>query len=120
MGMVVGILSLAILAFRSVVQRRRAIGVLRALGYHRGEVVAGIMTEATLTTTVGVVVGVITGVASGYVYLNGTTSISPFGLDLLSLVATLALMYAAVLLATFGPALAAARTPPAQALRLQE
>ena len=121
MGMVVGILSLAILAFRSVVQRRRAIGVLRALGYHRGEVVAGIMTEATLTTTVGVVVGVITGVASGYVYLNGTTtSSSPFSVDVVSLAATLALMYAAVLLATFGPALAAARTPPAQALRLQE
>jgi ABC-type lipoprotein release transport system permease subunit len=29
-------------------------------------------------------------------------------------------MLAAVVLATFGPALAAARTPPAQALRLQE
>ena len=30
------------------------------------------------------------------------------------------ILYAAVLLATVGPALAAARTPPAQALRLQE
>lgn len=120
MGMVIGILSLAILAFRAVVQRRRAIGVLRALGYRRGEVVAGIMTEATLTTTVGVLVGTVTGLAAGYVYLNGTSSTSPFGLDLASLAGTLALIYAAVLLATFGPALAAARTPPAQALRLQE
>ncbi|HEY4845079.1 MAG TPA: FtsX-like permease family protein [Candidatus Dormibacteraeota bacterium] len=121
MGMVIGILSLAILAFRAVVQRRRAIGVLRALGYRRIEVVAGIMTEATLTTTFGVLVGTVTGIATGYVYLNGTTtSTSPFGLDLSSLGITLALIYAAVLLATFGPALAAARTPPAQALRLQE
>jgi putative ABC transport system permease protein len=121
MGMVIGILSLAILAFRAVVQRRRAIGVLRALGYRRGEVVAGIMTEATLTTTFGVLVGTVTGIATGYVYLNGTTTTTlPFGLDFSSLGITLALIYAAVLLATFGPALAAARTPPAQALRLQE
>ena len=120
MGMVIGILSLAILAFRAVVQRRRAIGVLRALGYRRGEVVAGIVTETTLTTTVGVLVGIVTGLAAGYIYLNGTTSISPFGLDLASLAGTLALIYAAVLLTTFGPALAAAHIPPAQALRLQE
>jgi ABC-type antimicrobial peptide transport system permease subunit len=79
------------------------------------------MTEATLTTTFGVLVGIVTGVATGYIYLNGTTtSTSPFGLDLPSLAGTLALIYAAVLLATFGPALAAARTPPAQALRLLE
>ena len=120
MGMVIGILSLAILAFRAVVHRRRAIGVLRALGYRRGEVVAGILTETTLTTTVGVLVGIVTGLAAGYIYLNGTTSISPFGLDLASLAGTLALIYAAVLLTTFGPALAAAHIPPAQALRLQE
>jgi putative ABC transport system permease protein len=121
MGMVIGILSLAILAFRAVVQRRRAIGVLRALGYRRSEVVAGVMTEATLTTTVGVLVGIVTGIAAGYIYLNGTTtSTSPFGVDVLSLAGTLALIYAAVLLATVGPALAAARTTPGQALRLQE
>ena len=121
MGMVIGILSLAILAFRAVVQRRRAIGVLRALGYRRSEVVAGVMTEATLTTTVGVLVGIVTGIAAGYIYLNGTsTSTSPFGVDVSSLAGTLALIYAAVLLATVGPALAAARTTPGQALRLQE
>jgi len=120
MGMVIGLLSLAILAFRAVVQRRRAIGVLRALGSRRGEVVAGVVTEATLTATCGVVVGTVTGIAAAYLYLNGTITARPFSLDVVSLVGTLALMYAAVLLATFGPALAAARTPPAQALRLQE
>jgi putative ABC transport system permease protein len=120
MGMVIGILSLAILALRAVVQRRRSIGVLRALGYRRGEVIAGVVTEATLTTTCGVLVGTVTGLTTGYLYLNGSITATPFSLDVISLVGTLALMYAAVLLATVGPALAAARTPPAQALRLQE
>ncbi len=120
MGIVIGILSLAILAVRAVVQRRRAIGVLRALGYRRGEVVAGVLTEATLTTTCGVLVGTVTGLTTGYLYLNGAIAATPFGFDVLSLAGTLALMYAAVLLATLGPALAAARTPPAQALRMQE
>jgi putative ABC transport system permease protein len=120
MGMVIGILSLAILALRAVVQRRRSIGVLRALGYRRGEVIAGVVTEATLTTTCGVLVGTVTGLTTGYLYLNGSIAATPFGFDVVSLVGTLVLMYTAVLLATVGPALAAARTPPAQALRLQE
>jgi putative ABC transport system permease protein len=120
MGMVIGILSLAILALRAVVQRRRSIGVLRALGYRRGEVIAGVVTEATLTTTCGVLVGTVTGLTTGYLYLNGAIAATPFGFDVVSLAGTLVLMYAAVLLATVGPALAAARTPPAQALRLQE
>jgi putative ABC transport system permease protein len=120
MGIVIGILSLAILALRAAVQRRRSIGVLRALGYRRGEVVAGVVTEAALTTTCGALVGIVTGIATTYLYLNGTITATPFGFDVWSLAGTVALMYAAVLLATFGPALVAARTPPAQALRLQE
>jgi len=120
MGIVIGILSLAILALRAVVQRRRSIGVLRALGYRRGEVVAGVVTEAALTTTCGVVVGVVTGIVAAYLYLNWSVTATPFGIDVGSLAGTLGLIYAAVLLATVGPALAAARTPPAQALRLQE
>jgi len=120
MGIVIGILSLAILALRAVVQRRRSIGVLRALGYRRGEVVAAVVTEAALTTTCGVLVGVVTGIAAAYLYLTRTITATPFGIDLWSLAGTLGLIYAAVLLATVGPALAAARTPPAQALRLQE
>jgi putative ABC transport system permease protein len=120
MGMVIGILSLAILALRAVVQRRRSIGVLRALGYRRGEMVAAIMAEATLTLTCGALVGTVTGIAAAYLYVNGTSTATSFGFDIVSLAGTLALMYMAVLLATFGPALAAARTSPGQALRLQE
>ena len=120
MGMVIGILSLAILALRAVVQRRRSIGVLRALGYRRGEMVAAIMAEATLTLTCGALVGTVTGIAAAYLYVNGTSTATSFGFDIVSLAGTLALMYVAVLLATFGPALAAARTSPGQALRLQE
>ena len=121
MGMVIGILALAILALRAVVQRRRSIGVLRALGYRRREVVAGVMIEATLTTTCGALIGTVAGIAIAYLYLRGTISaVNPLGFNIGSLAITLALMFAAVLLATFGPALAAARTPPAQALRLQE
>jgi ABC-type antimicrobial peptide transport system permease subunit len=62
----------------------------------------------------------VTGIVVAYLYLNWTVTATPFGIDLGSLAGTLALIYAAVLLAAFGPALAAARIPPAQALRLQE
>ena len=46
MGLVVGILSLGILALRAVVERRHIIGVLRALGYRRRSVMAGLMIES--------------------------------------------------------------------------
>jgi putative ABC transport system permease protein len=37
-GLLVGVLSLGILALRAVIERRRSIGMLRALGYRPGQI----------------------------------------------------------------------------------
>src|SRR5207247_2222776 len=68
MGLVVGILSLGIVALRIVVERRHVIGVLRAIGYKKLQVLYGLMAEATVTATIGAVVGIAVGVIMGYLF----------------------------------------------------
>ena len=120
MGLVVGILSLGILGLRAVVERRHVIGVLRAIGYRRRGVMGGLIAEAGVTATLGVVVGVLTGMVMGYLFVRQQAGTTAFGLDMGTLGSILALVYAAVLLVTLGPAWRASRLPPAEAVRYSE
>ena len=120
MGLVVGILSLGIVALRIVVERRHVIGVLRALGYKKLHVLSGLMAEATVTATIGAVVGLAVGVIMGYVFYRQQDSQPGFGIDFASIGGVLGLIYAAVLLVTLGPAWRASRLPPAEAVRYTE
>jgi putative ABC transport system permease protein len=120
MGLVVGILSLGIVALRIVVERRHVIGVLRALGYKKLQVLSGLMAEATVTATIGAVVGLVVGVIMGYVFYRQQDSQPGFGIDFASIGGVLGLIYIAVLLVTLGPAWRASRLPPAEAVRYTE
>jgi putative ABC transport system permease protein len=120
MGLVVGILSLGIVAFRIVTERRHVIGVLRALGYKRRSVMLGLMAEATVTATIGAVVGIVVGVVMGYLFYQQQDSKPGFGIDFSSIGGVLGLIYVAVLLVTLGPAWRASRLPPAEAVRYTE
>jgi putative ABC transport system permease protein len=120
MGLVVGILSLGIVALRIVTERRHVIGVLRAVGYKRRHVMLGLMTEATVTATIGAVVGIVVGVTMGYLFYRQGESQPGFGIDLASIGGVLGLIYLAVLLVTLGPAWRASRLPPAEAVRYSE
>lgn len=120
MGLVVGILSLGIVAMRVVTERRHAIGVMRALGYRRRAVMAGLMTETTVTATIGAVVGMVVGVTMGYIFYRQEETQPGFGIDLASLGSVLGLVYLAVWLVTLGPAWRASRLPPAEAVRYSE
>jgi putative ABC transport system permease protein len=120
MGLVVGILSLGIVALRIVVERRHVIGVLRALGYKKLHVLMGLMAEATVTATIGAVVGLAVGVIMGYVFYRQQDSQPGFGIDFASIGGVLGLIYVAVLLVTLGPAWRASRLPPAEAVRYTE
>jgi putative ABC transport system permease protein len=119
-GLLVGISSLGAVALRAVIERRRSIGVLRAIGYQPGQVLAGMLTETAVVATAGLAVGLTVGYALTYATLSTgpSTPGTQFSPDLGSLALTIALVYAAVLLATLLPALRAARLRPAEALRV--
>jgi hypothetical protein len=120
MGLIVGILSLGIVGARTVIERRHVIGVLRAIGYNRRAVLGGLMAEAAATAFIGGVVGIVTGTLMGFVFYQQTEIKGPFGVDTVTILSALAIVFAAVLLVTVGPAYRASRLPPAEAVRYSE
>jgi len=119
-GLLVGVLSLGILALRAVIERRRAIGVLRALGYRPGQVLAGIVSEGLITATCGALVGIGVGLLIGFIFMNAFLPGGTIEIDRSSMALTVVLVYLAVLAVTIPPALRAARLPAVEALRLED
>jgi putative ABC transport system permease protein len=119
-GLLVGVLSLGILSLRAVIERRRSIGMLRALGYRPGQVLTGMVSEALITATCGALVGVGVGIPISVVMTNGYLPGAPLEIDASSLLLIIGLLYAAVLAVTIPPALRAARLPAIEALRLED
>ena len=119
-GLLVGVLSLGILALRAVVERRRTIGMLRALGYRPGQILAGMISEALITATCGAIVGTGVGVAISAVMSNGYMPGASLAIDGSSLALIVGLLYLAVLAVTIPPALQAARLRVVEALRVED
>jgi hypothetical protein len=116
-GLLVGILGLGAVALRSVIERRRAIGVLRAVGFFRLQVLAGMLIETALIATAGLVVGLAVALGLGGPLIASLSPKSQFILDYVDIFLTLGTVFTAVILVTFLPALRAARLRPAEALR---
>jgi putative ABC transport system permease protein len=116
-GLLVGILGLGAVALRAVIERRRSIGVLRAVGFFRLQILAGMMIETALIATGGLVVGLAVALGLGGPLLAALSPKSQFSIDYSNILLTVGFVYAAVLVVTFLPALRAARLRPAEALR---
>jgi putative ABC transport system permease protein len=97
-----------------VAQRTRQIGIRRALGATRADIVAYFLLESTLTTAVGSALGVI---GAFVLYLMMRKVFSPLSFDLRLMGVTVVLLSMASILATLIPALRAARIPPGVASR---
>lgn len=119
LGLVIGLLNLGVAGLRAVVERRRPIGVLRALGFSHGRVVGGLVVEAVLTAAIGSAVGVAAGLMLGYV-LHTQIAGGDFNVDGGALTSALLLVLAATLVVTIMPAMRASRLPVADALRLMD
>jgi len=117
-GLLVGILGLGAVALRAVTERRRAIGVLRAVGFRPPQILTGILIETALIATAGLVVGLVVALGLGGPLVSSLSPKSQFILDYGDIAVTVGLVYAAVLVVTFVPALRAARLRPAEALRV--
>jgi putative ABC transport system permease protein len=62
LGLFVGVAALGVVAFRSVVERRQQIGMLRAIGYQSGTVAMTFVMESTFVALMGILSGVVGGV----------------------------------------------------------
>lgn len=119
-GLLAGVAALGTLSTRAVVERRRQIGVLRALGFSARSVSIGLLIESALIAALGAGLGVALGlvVADGTVaFLGRANPELRFAIpwDQIGLVVLVAL--AASTLMTLLPAYHAGRVTPAEALR---
>lgn len=120
MGLIIGISGLAIGAVRTVLERRQAIGILRAMGFQSLMVGAWLLAETLVVATLGVAVGLGVGLLGTYLLIKEQISNFTFQVDWSQIRSTLLIVYLAVLAFTALPAIRAARLKPAEAVRYVE
>jgi putative ABC transport system permease protein len=119
-GLLAGIAALGTLSTRAVVERRRQIGILRALGFSARAVGGGLLVESSVIALLGAGLGVGVGLVVAQNTVGFLSRLNPelrFAIpwDQLAVVVLVAL--AAAMLMTVLPARAAGRLTPAEALR---
>ena len=124
LGLLVGIAGLGVVMVRAVRERRRQIGMLRAMGFPNAMVRSAFLIEAGFIALQGVSIGVILAIVSSYQLLSNTDTFGEQQMAYQVPWATLAIVLAVALiasvLATAAPASQAARIKPAVALRIAD
>ncbi len=124
LGLLTGIAALGVISFRSVVERRQQIGMLRAIGYQRNMVALSFMLESLVIAILGVVSGTILALILSYNLINSedfqegaefSGFVIPWGTVLFFIGASIV----AAAFMTWIPARKAASVPIAEALRYE-
>ncbi|MGV5047148.1 ABC transporter permease [Rhodococcus pyridinivorans] len=118
LAVVIAILGIVNTLALSVVERRREIGMLRAVGMQRAQVRRTIYLESLLIAVFGAVVGVVLGLAFGWAFVR---TLADQGLDIISVpwsqvVGMLVASGIIGVLAALWPGQRAAKTPPLEAI----
>jgi lipoprotein-releasing system permease protein len=121
--MVVVVLGIASVLVVSVVQKRREIGILRAMGATQGQVLRIFLLQGAIVGAVGSTLGVLLAVGLIWAFSRLVKGADGLPLFVISLSPALALQVAGVatlcgVLAAVAPARRAARLDPAQAIRM--
>ena len=123
LGLVVGIAAVGVIAFRSVVERRQQIGVLRAIGFQQSLVSFSFLVETLFVVGMGVLSGTVLGLILSWNLFSsddftGGETVN-FQVPWLQVVIVLVITIIAALLMTIVPARQASRLSPAEALRYE-
>jgi len=123
LGLIVGIAALGVIAFRTVVERRQQIGMLRAIGYTQRLVALTFFLESSFIAASGIGMGLILGLALAYNLLTdpafaGGTAID-FGVPWVRILVICGVAYIASALLTLIPSRSASNVAVAEALRYE-
>ena len=119
LGLIVGIAGIGVVTVRSVSERRKTIGILRALGYRKRMVTATFLVEVSWVGLLGILNGVL--VAIGFhrslykSFWEGQGA--DFALPWASIITVLVGGWLLIIIATILPIRAASKIPPSAALR---
>jgi putative ABC transport system permease protein len=124
LGLVVGVAGLGVVMVRAVRERRRTVGVLRALGFPARVVRRAFLLESSFVALEGILLGTALSLATSYLLFRNDDDLqgagTSFPIPWLSISLLVAATAAASLAATAWPARQAARIDPAVALRLAD
>jgi putative ABC transport system permease protein len=123
LGLFVGIAAVGVVAFRSVVERRQQIGMLRAIGYTRGMVALSFVLESSFVALLGVLAGMGLAILLATFLLKSdefsATGITGVYIPWAQIAFIGAFALGATFLMTFIPSRQAASVPIAEALRYE-
>jgi putative ABC transport system permease protein len=124
LGLVIGIAGLGVVMVRAVRERRREIGMLRAMGFPARVVRRAFIIEAAFIALQGIVIGGVLGLVTGFSVLSNSTTFGDKTLPFIVPWGPIALLTGAALVASLlavaGPATQASRIKPAVALRIAD
>jgi ABC-type antimicrobial peptide transport system permease subunit len=114
-GLAIGAVGMAVISIRNVAERKREIGMMRAIGFPRGQVMLSVLLELVVLGIIGLFIGIVDGllVSLGFANLQNATLIIPWQQlgSYLSFIVVIAIVAGSI------PAYVASRIPPAEALR---
>jgi putative ABC transport system permease protein len=124
LGLLVGVTGLGVVMVRAVRERRRTIGVLRALGFRARTVRLSFMLESGIVALEGIVLGAVLGVLTTWLMYQKSAAFDGIRTGFPVVWGTIALLagatFVASLVATVGPARRAAQIKPAIAVRVAD
>ncbi|HET9476756.1 MAG TPA: FtsX-like permease family protein [Dehalococcoidia bacterium] len=122
LGLVVGIAAIGVIAFRTVVERRQQIGMLRAIGYKKRMVSLSFLLESSFVTVTGVATGTILGLWLAFFLVTSDSfpgDGNKFYVPWLEIIVISVLTIVASFFMTLIPSQQAASIPTAEALRYE-
>jgi putative ABC transport system permease protein len=121
LGLLVGIAAVGVIAFRTVVERRQHIGMLRAIGYKRSTVALSFLMESSFVTLLAIFSGVTLAILLAYALVTSgeLAEDATFHVPWLQILLFAVITFVASLAMTFIPARQAASIPTAEALRYE-
>jgi putative ABC transport system permease protein len=124
LGLLVGIAGLGVVMVRAVRERRRQIGMLRAMGFQSSVVRRAFLLEASFIAMQGIVIGVVLGLLTSWSVMSNSDAFSQqhiaFEIPIVTVLVLLVVPLLASLLGVLAPANSASRIRPAVALRIAD
>lgn len=123
LGLGVGLAALSVIAFRTVVERRQQVGLMRAIGFSRASVALSFVLESAFIALLGIVNGTWLALLLANRILQSeqfeSAGFNDFAVPWLQIVVMAALVFAASVLTTIIPSRQASSIPIAEAIRYE-